>query len=162
MNKLYYTSSIPSDLTSYHSMYNHWIGKFFQSSTLESASYQGNLESVNNLEGCAVWVNFWGKREIVTKRDGDFPILPISLDAIADKIIHTTPIDTTASGETLSPAELKVREEIVEKIQNFYSASDALVANSNFITRIFNLIQEQFNPSLLFGYPTRWCIESRY
>jgi hypothetical protein len=139
----------------YHSMYDHdGIRKYFPNRILEGDSYQGKLESVNRgLDDCVVWVTFWGAREIVTKRDGEFPILPVSLDAIARKIIYTTPINPSNSGRTLSPNELRVRKEIVEKIQNFYSTSDVQISNSNCITRFFNLIRE------LFGN-TRWHIEN--
>ncbi|MGC1878873.1 MAG: hypothetical protein WA678_05820 [Rhabdochlamydiaceae bacterium] len=156
-----------SNNTSYHSMYDNFIGMFFPSYILGSASYQGKLESVNSrLDGCAIWVNFWGTREIVSKMDDDFPIIPVSLDAVAGKIIRTTPIDINGSGETLSPNELRARQEIVGKIRTLYSTSDALAANSNFITRFFVFIREQCNPLPLFGYSDwysdRWAIENGF
>ena len=156
-----------SNNTSYHSMYDNFIGMLFPSYVLGRASYQGELESVNrSLDERTVWINFWGTREIVTTRDGEFPIVPVSLDVVAGKIIRTTPIDINGSGETLSPNELRARQEVVGKIRNLYSTSDTLVANSNFITRFFIFIREQCNPLPLFGYSDwysdRWAIENGF
>src|SRR5271170_1872766 len=125
---------------------------------LEGTSYQGKLESVNEiLDKCTVRVNFWGAREIITNQEGEFPIVSVSLDAIADKIIRTS----NGSGETLSPNEVKIRQQIVKKIWDFYSISDVQVTDSRFITKIFNLIREQFNHLLSFGYSNRWKIENK-
>jgi len=89
-------------------------------------------------------------------------MVPLALDTVTHRIIHTTPV--------LQGSSTGTRKEIVEKLKNFYTTSDDQLKNSNCIKNIFNKIRQFFNSyKLIEGHwsygvrgSDRWAIENGY
>jgi hypothetical protein len=152
-----------ADYASYHSTYDRFDSKLFFS-TVHDQDYRDKLNVVNGiLDDCVVRVNFWGRRELVSKSHVDMPVFPIHLETVAFRTLEVGyKNELCRIDEDLSPNDLRLKEGICQKLKNFYSTSDVQIDNSNPLTKIFNAMQEQFRPfawlvdltiGTIIGYP---------
>lgn len=139
-----------------HQEYNKFHGSLIPCLLLSEPQYETKLPSVSFhlTDQCTVRVNFWGKREIVSKEGClQGPMEPVSLDWVAKNIFNAT-------NQKNSPSlGLCIQQGVYSKLATFYTASDTQRKNSNFLTKLFNYIRENLNPFLLFGTSIRRTIE---
>ncbi len=134
----------------YHPTYDSNDGKLF-TSRIHDGCYNGNLSTINQiLDDCAVRVNFWGTRQVVSKSGVEMPIVPLALETIATRTLSaltpTLPIDELDDGKEgyVSPQDLRLKFQICKKLIQFYSTSHSQVL-ANPITKLFNRIKEYFS-----------------